>query len=62
MAQRFLGCLSVDGNYSKSRIAILLAILLSLGCFVWLICLSVPESKPKGNTIGRILGLHKTWL
>lgn len=41
MADKWLGCLAVDGNYSKSRIGMLLMGAIFLGFFIWLIVLSV---------------------
>ena len=42
-----LRCLMENGNYSKSRIGGMFAIIAGLGCFIWLICLSVLESNHK---------------
>ena len=41
MVHKWLGCLAVDGNYSKSRIGMLLMGTIVLGFLIWLIVLSV---------------------
>ena len=45
MANKCLGCLEEDGNYSKKRIGMLILGLLFLGFFIWLIILSVKIGK-----------------
>lgn len=41
MVNKYLECLSVEGNYSKARIGCLVAAIFSLAAFIWLIVLTV---------------------